>query len=195
MILEGIPSVVLGVIVYFWLADEPETAYYLNAEERELIKIRKRRQVGYTISSENLHKDDVLKAVKDWKVWMFCFGQFGADIMLYGYSTFLPTIIKGLGRWSTAEVQALTIPCYALGAITYLVVAKMSDAHQQRGLYTVPCALVSVVGYAVLMADVGTGVHYFACFLVAAGLYVTVGMPLAWLPTSKLHGSFCLRSP
>ncbi len=186
MILEGLPSVVLGVGIYFWLADEPETAYYLSQEERDLMVVRKRRQIGHTSSGDLLHKEDVIKAFKDWRVWAFAAGQFGADTMLYGYSTFLPTIIKGLGQWSTAQTQALTVPCYALGAVTYLVVARISDRYQRRALVVVPFCLVSIVGYAILIADTSTGVHFFGCFLVAMGLYVAVGIPLAWLPSSEL---------
>ena len=166
---EGLPSFVLGIAVYFWLADEPETAYYLSEEERHLMMVRKQRQIGYSSSGDHLHKEDVYKALKDWKVWVFAAGQFGVDTMLYGYSTFLPTIIKGLGSWSTAEVQALTVPCYALGAITYLVVAHFSDRFQQRGLAIMPFAAISIIGYGILMADVSSGVHYFACFMVACG--------------------------
>ena len=102
-----------------------------------------------------------------------------------GYSTFLPTIIKGLGDWDTAQTQALTIPCYALGAITYLLVARLSDAHQERGLYVVICGTISIVGYGILIADVSSGVHYLATCLVAIGLYVCVGLPLAWLPANS----------
>ena len=36
-----------------------------------------------------------------------------------------------------------------------------------------------------LISPVGEGAHYFACFLVATGLYVVVGIPLSWLPTNK----------
>ncbi|KIW61067.1 hypothetical protein PV05_01229 [Exophiala xenobiotica] len=184
-IIEGLPSFVLGIAVYFWLADDPETAYYLSPEERQLMITQKRRHVGHTASGDLLHKKDVYKAFKDWKVWMFAAGQFGVDTVLYGYSTFLPTIIKGLGKWSTAEVQALTVPCYALGAITYLVVAHFSDKYQRRGLAVVPFCLVSIVGYIILMTDVSSGVRYFGCFLVATGLYVSVGIPLAWLPSNN----------
>lgn len=185
MIIEGLPSVVLGVAVYFWLADEPETAYYLSQEERDLMVVRKRRQIGHTSSGDLLHKRDVIKAFKDWRIWAFAAGQFGVDTMLYGYSTFLPTIIKGLGDWSTAQTQALTVPCYALGAITYLVVAWISDRFQQRALAVVPFCVVSIVGYGILIADASGGVHFFGCFMVAMGLYVSVGIPLAWLPSSK----------
>jgi sugar phosphate permease len=169
MILEGLPAFVLGIAVYWWLADEPETAYYLTKEERDLILVRKRRQIGYSSSADQMHEEDVIKGLKDWKIWVFAAGQFGVDTMLYGYSTFLPTIIKGLGSWNTAQTQALTVPCYAVGAITYLVVAKLSDKFQQRGLAIIPFAAISVVGYGILMSDVSSGVHYFACFMVACG--------------------------
>lgn len=62
-----------------------------------------------------------------------------------------------------------------------MVAAFLSDRTQQRGLFCVIFGAVSVIGYGVLLADVPSGVHYFGCFLVAAGLYVVVGLPLAWV--------------
>lgn len=185
-ILEGLPTFVLGISCWWLLADDPETAGYLTAEEKALMVVRRERQIGSTKAAEEMHKDDVVKGLKDWKIWMFCFGQFGADTVLYGYSTFLPTIIKGIGTWDTAQTQALTVPCYALGAITYLLVARLSDRQQKRGLYTVIFGVVTVIGYAVLISDTTSGGHYAGCFLVAMGLYVTAGLPLSWLPSSEL---------
>ena len=169
-IIEGIPTVLMGVSAWFWLADDSDNAYYLTQGEKDLNRVRRFRQIGYTVSAEQLHKEDVIKGVKDWKIWAFCFGMFGIDTMLYGYSTFLPTIIRGIGNWSTAQVQALTIPCYALGAITYLVVAYISDRYQQRGIVAVTFCCLAAVGYGILMADASSGVHYFGCFVVAAGM-------------------------
>ena len=80
-----------------------------------------------------------------------------------------PLTIPRLGTWSTAEVQGLTVPCYALGAITYLVVAHFSDKFQKRGLAIIPFAVISIVGYGILMSNASSGVHYFACFMVACG--------------------------
>lgn len=185
LIIEGLPTFVLGIATWFWLADDPDSAYYLSPEEKHIMKLRQERQVGYSRSGDFFHKRDMIAALKDWKMWVFCFGQFGGDAMLYGYSTFLPTIIKDIGSWSTAQVQALTIPCYALGAVVYLMIAWLSDRQQKRGIYVVVFALISIIGYAVLIADVTEGVHYFGCFLVALGLYVLVGIPLGWLPANK----------
>ncbi|KAJ6087867.1 hypothetical protein N7467_006781 [Penicillium canescens] len=184
MIIEGMPTVILGVATWFGLADDPDTAYYLNKEERELVARRRGRHVGQTESAQKFHWADVKDGALDWKIWAFSVGQFGVDTMLYGYSTFLPTIIKGMGNWSTPEVQALTIPCYALGAIVYLGIAWLSDRTQHRAFFVCLFSVISVVGYGILISDSSSGVHYFGALMVALGLYVTVGLPLAWLPTN-----------
>lgn len=117
---------------------------------------------------------------------MFYVGLFCVDTMLYGYSTFLPTIIRGImPNASSAMVQILTIPCYGLGAISYMSAARYSDWRQSRGPVVVLFGLISVVGYAMLVSDSAPGVHYGGCFLVAMGLYVLVGIPIAWLPTNS----------
>lgn len=183
MILEGIPTFILGIACIWVLADEPDTAYYLNDHERQMIKTRRAAQLGVMDDFSWL---DVRKGLKDWKVWAFCAGQFLTDTVLYGYSTFLPTIIEAI--WpeaSSAVVQLLTIPCYAVGAVSYMSVARFSDWKQMRGLPVVALCLMSVLGYALLISPISASGHYAGCFPVALGLYVAVGIPLAWLPSNS----------
>ena len=185
LILEGLPTIGLGIATWFLLANDPEHAKYLSDQEKGLMILRAKRQFGATKSAQKLHMADVYHALKDWKVWAFAAGQFSADVMIYGYSIFLPTIIKGFGNWKTAEVQALTIPCYVAGAVSCVVFSKLSDSQQRRGIYCVILGLVSVLGYGLLVSNTGPGIHYFGCFLIAIGLYVVGGLPLAWLPTNQ----------
>ncbi|KAF6812032.1 major facilitator superfamily transporter [Colletotrichum musicola] len=185
MIIEGLPTVILGVVTYFALPNDAATAYFLTEDDRRIMAARRGREYGATSSAQEFSRHDAWKAAKDWKVWVFCVAQFGADTMLYGFSTFLPTIINGLGSWTPAQVQLLTVPCYFVGAVVYMAMAFLSDRHQRRGLYCVLFGSLSVVGYGVLISDTSSGVHYFGCFLVAAGLYVVVGLPLAWLPNNS----------
>lgn len=178
-IIEGLPTFILGIASWWWLADSPETAWFLTSEEKQLMEIRRLQQIGVT---DEFDWADVRAGLKDWKMWAFCCALFGADTMLYGYSTFLPTIIKNINpTYSTALVQVLTIPCYAIGAISYLIMARISDWSQKRGVYTVIFGIISIAGYAMLISDSSSGVHYAGCFLVALGLYVAVGLPIAWL--------------
>ncbi|XDG05128.1 hypothetical protein ABKA04_004743 [Annulohypoxylon sp. FPYF3050] len=183
-IIEGLPSIVIGVATFFLLPNDIEHAYFLTPEEKKFAAARHMRHYGHTESALKFSKSDMMAAFKDWKIWLFCLGQFGVDTMLYGYSTFLPTIIRGLGEWSTAEIQLLTIPCYFVGAVTYMGIAFLSDRLQMRAIFCIIFGAVSVVGYGVLLSDSSAGVHYFGCFLVATGLYVIVGLPLAWLPNN-----------
>ncbi|KAL7792189.1 major facilitator superfamily domain-containing protein [Trichoderma afarasin] len=183
-IIEGIPSVVLGVVTLIALPNDAPSAYFLTEEEKILMEERHKRDYGNTASSREFSRRDMMKAFTDWKVWAFSFAQFGVDTMLYGFSTFLPTIISALGEWTTAQVQLLTIPCYFLGAVAYMSIAMLSDRLQMRGVFCVIFGMISVVGYAVLLSDTSPGVHYFGCFLVACGLYVVVGLPIAWLPNN-----------
>lgn len=80
-------------VIWFLLADEPKSAWFLNEEERQLVTHRLQRQIGY---HEELDKKDAIAAFKDWKVWAFAAGQFGVNSMLYSYSIFLPSIIRGM---------------------------------------------------------------------------------------------------
>lgn len=96
----GIPPFLLGIVTWFFLADSPETAHYLTAEEKQLMITRRNWELGQTASAQEFHKEDLFHGLKDWKIWAFCMAQFGADTVLYGFITFLPTIIKGINsKW------------------------------------------------------------------------------------------------
>lgn len=87
MIIEGIPTVLLGVAIFFVMPNDPESAYFLNDDEKKLMVVRHGRSYGNTASAQQFSKQDMMKAFKDWKVWIFCASQFGADTMLYGTSS------------------------------------------------------------------------------------------------------------
>ncbi|CAL3973279.1 unnamed protein product [Diplocarpon coronariae] len=183
-IIEGIPTVFMGIATMWLLPDSPETAYFLTEEDRKMMKVRTSCEYGQTAAAQEFSKKDMIKGFTDWKCWAFYFGQFGVDTMLYGFSTFLPTIISQLGKWSTAQTQLLTVPCYACGAIAYMIMAHLSDRTGRRAPFALIGGASSMIGYGILLSDAPAGAHYFSCFLVTAGLYVVVGIPLAWLPNN-----------
>jgi MFS family permease len=85
------------------------------------------------------------------------------------------------------------MPCYATGAICYLLVAWYSDRIQLRGPFASVAAFISATGYAILvgagLTDAGPGVLYFGCFVAASGMYIILGLNIAWLNTNNpLYG-------
>lgn len=188
MILEGIPTIFFGVVAFFVLANDPQSAKYLTDREKELCKLRWKldgTSLGLEGDKDKIDWQQCIEGWKDWKVWTIAIAQHGVTVMLYGYSTFLPTIINALG-YSGIHTQLLTIPCYACGAVVYLVTAFFSDRVGQRGPFAVAGCLTACIGYAILLGTprYGAGAQYAGCVIVAAGLYVAVGIPISWMPNN-----------
>ena len=112
--------------------------------------------------------------------------NFPADIQLFSYAIFLPTIIKAINpAWSSLYVQALTIPCFAWSTIVYFIAAFVSDATQHRAVFGILGALASIMGHVMLIAGQGVAVPYLGCFFIATGLFVVSGIALVWLSTNS----------
>lgn len=90
LIIEGIPSILVGVLFWILMPNDLDTANFLSLEDRAFLVMRREREVGQTASAQKFHWDDVKEGASDWKVWAFCIAQFGVDTMLYGFSIFLP---------------------------------------------------------------------------------------------------------
>lgn len=192
MIIEGIPTVLLRITAYFVLANDPMDAPYLTDREKQLTRIRRRLDLTLVELEDQGGKiqwDQCFEAWKDWKVWALAIAQIGVTVTLYSYSVFLPTIINALG-YSGIHTNLLTIPCYACGALMYITVAYFSDRTGKRGLFVLGGCLVACAGYAILLGtpQYGAGVQYAGCIIVACGLYVAVGIPIAWMPNNLQTG-------
>lgn len=86
MIIEGLPTFCLGIATWFLMPNDTRSAYFLTDEDRDLCRRRLDAEYGQTASAQEFSKKDMIKGFKDWKIWAFCFVQFGTDTMLYGKS-------------------------------------------------------------------------------------------------------------
>lgn len=107
--------------------------------------------------------------------------QFCQDILLYGFSTFLPSIIQSMG-YTSLQAQYLTIPVYIVGGGSYLALSFLSDHLTLRSPFLLLANLVGVVGYALILAPATSHpVKFFATFLCSVAVYAGPGMNLTWL--------------
>lgn len=61
------------------------------------------------------------------------FIQLFQDIILYGFSTFLPSILRLDLGYSTLQAQYLSVPVYLLGGISFFVSRLLRDANNWKG--------------------------------------------------------------
>jgi len=178
-IIEGSPTVILGILTMFILPDRPETTGFFNEREREIAMDRRNRgisgDVGFTVN-----KKHVVAAFKDWRIYVAGVIYFGANAALASISAFLPTIIKTFGHTS-AVAQLLTVPPYAVSAIVLLLASWTSDRLQSRGLFVSGAATVGAVGYLLLLVVTHNNqVKYFAVFCITSGTYTIIGLVISW---------------
>lgn len=96
-IIEGIISIAIGLACWAALPRSSEDAWFLTEEEKQLVKDRRIRDVAYVGADEPFSWSFVWMAMTDTVVWTSGISLFCAGIPLFGFGTFLPTIIKGLG--------------------------------------------------------------------------------------------------
>ncbi|KAK2808949.1 hypothetical protein FQN50_004222 [Emmonsiellopsis sp. PD_5] len=192
-ILEGILTVLVAVLAFFWLYDYPETARFLTEEERAWVVHRLKYQFSNTATDkkEPLKWKYVKEALTDWQIYLALITWYGIVCPLYGVSFFLPTIIKDLG-YTSSTAQLLTIPIYITAAIIAVGSAWLSDRSGQRSPYLFFHLACIVVGYVIVLGASGKGVPgvvYFGIFVVVAGIYPALPGNVTWL-SNNLAGEY-----
>ncbi|EXJ96271.1 hypothetical protein A1O1_01397 [Capronia coronata CBS 617.96] len=178
-IIEGIFSAVIAVAVWFGLPTNPAEAWFLTPEQKGFMRIRQEQAAQY-MGSDEFSWEEVRIAFKDPKVYLSATIQFCQDILLYGFSTFLPAILKGAG-YNTLESNYLTVPVYIFGGLAFVIAAIISDRLRLRSPFVLFANLFGIAGYIVLLTVSTDGVRYFATFLCAVAVYNGPGLNVTWL--------------
>lgn len=185
ILVNGIATVVTGLVVPFVLPGTILKAKFLSDKDRHDMQTLREAELGQTKMGQEMQKKDVMDGVTDWKTYAFGAVQFCGNLALYSFSVFLPTVINEIGGWSVAQAQALTVPVFFTGGMVYVVVCRISDWKQIRGPILVTAQFVCVIGYCMLISNSSSGVSLAGTFVVASGVYIINGLAVAWLATNN----------
>jgi ACS family tartrate transporter-like MFS transporter len=185
LILEGVPSIVLGLVAFFYLTDRPEEAEWLADDERqwivsELAKERAAKQGQAKVSG--------WQAMRHPAVWLLSLAYFCYITNSTGLGTWLPKIVQRISGLSTTQVILLSgIPW--LAAIPAMIVSAWhSDRSGERRWHAaIPIVVAGVALY--LSVQAGTNlVLALAAFSVATIALYSFPSPFWALPPVFLSG-------
>ncbi|ELU42127.1 Major Facilitator Superfamily protein [Rhizoctonia solani AG-1 IA] len=161
-LVEGCPTILVGILVLIFLPARPESTKWLSEEERTIATERLQREVQSEARAVNW--DHVRLSLLDYRTWMLSILYQSLNVALSSISVFLPTIIRTLG-YTNAKAQLMSVPPYACAGVVMLVVAKMSDRLRLRGPFVA-----------------GSLVHarYAAIFLAVTGTYCGIPIAMSW---------------
>lgn len=113
----------MAISSYFFIHNYPDTAPFLNDDERSYIHLRLKGDSDQS-NVEKFAWSNVRAALKDYKCWLYGMGFHTMSLPLYTLSLFLPTIIKQLG-YTAAQAQLMTIPPYAVATVLTVIVCTL----------------------------------------------------------------------
>ena len=179
-ILEGLATVVIGIISFWMVQDFPDEALFLSEVDRARVIRRLKLDKQSSAEHEEFKMSYFWASVKDWKTWNSAIIYMGADASLYAFSLFLPTIIKELGFTKT-RAQLLTVPPYAAACIFTVFIGWLADRTHQRGLCNMGVALIGALGFSLLLGGQSAAVRYAGTFLGALGIYPCIANTISWV--------------
>lgn len=148
-VLEGILAVVIGVVVFFAMTDEPKKASWLTEPQRTwLMGIL----AAERSAKENVRRYGVLEVLRNRKVLILSACIFCNITALFGITLWMPQIIKGFGGLSTTTSGLLTAVPYLFAGIAMVLNARHSDRTGERRWHILVPAAVGACGLVLAVA-------------------------------------------
>jgi len=183
-ICEGLPTVLLGLVVMFYLTDGPAKAHWLAADERDWLIDRLRRE---RMVREAHARHTLWQALAHPRVLVLSLVYFGTAAASYALSFWLPTIVKDFGV-TNFQTGLITAVPYVIGAITVFLWPLLSDRMGERKWNTALAFLVTAGGLALSTYFPDPVQKMTVLSICAVGLFAIA--PLFWtLPTAFLSGT------
>jgi len=142
---EGIPSVLLGLVVLRYLTERPEEAHWLGDTERAWLVDRLRRDRD---TAPAPHALPPLRALANPVVWAAGLPLFFLNFSGYGYLFWGPTLIRESLHTSNAGTGWIIAVIATLSAISLLVAGTLADRTTRRPLHAALWAAVVAVACA-----------------------------------------------
>jgi MFS family permease len=187
---EGLPTILLGVVAWYYLTDRPNQATWLMPDERDWLHgtITSEQQESAAVGHES-----AAKALRDLRVWALGGVYFGLGYSLFALNFFLPTIVAGFSKrfgtkFSLLETGLIVSIPFVAGAVAMVLWSRHSDRTEERIWHialpmlvtgvSVPIALYMKSPFSTMAVITVTAIGIFSAF------------PVFWyLPPTFLSGA------
>ncbi|KAF2211028.1 hypothetical protein CERZMDRAFT_44134 [Cercospora zeae-maydis SCOH1-5] len=191
-ILEGLLSVLLGILCFFLLPDSPTKSKWLDADETKFLELSHIAYRGVKTSQKSTDPNRknkinwriIKQVVTDWQLYLQGIVFWSNTVPNYGLKFTMPSIVSSMGFESTTA-QLLTAPPYICGAIAAVTSALVADRLSWRMPFVVGHQSLLVISFSVLFAyaaDIQDNIPlcYSMVCLACIGLYPIIPGNNSW---------------
>lgn len=183
-IVQGVLTILVGIIAFFVLVSKPDDAKWLSVAEKRLLN----QALAADQPQQDREHSAVQRVFLDWRVWRFVFIYFTIQMSVYGVLFYLPSKLATLLNMHVG----LTVGYYS--AIPWIftlillpVITRIADkktSWNSMAIFMLSCA-VAGIGLSTQMTQI---IPFILMISLAVAGFIIV-QPLFWnLPTQYLSG-------
>ncbi len=182
-LLEGLPSLILGLVTLWYLDDGIAASKWLNGEEKKVL------QDNLDIEKREKNRNSLRDGLLEWRVWVFCLVYFCFCAGIYGFMFWMPQMIKNSGITNAFTIGLLIAVPNAVTVIGMIWAGRSSDRMLERRWHIMTLSIIAALGLA-LSGEYGAST-LAAVFAVSLGLMgVQSSVVIFWsVPTALLAGT------
>ncbi|RJG23446.1 MFS transporter [Massilia cavernae] len=179
-VIEGSPALLLAVIAYFYLDDQPSQARWLSAAEKA------RLTANLTLASPNAAHGRISSVLGNPRVYLFAFIYFSLTCASLTLSFWMPIMIRDFGVSDVVQVSLYSVIPNAIGAVAVILIARHADLKGQHRKFFAICAVGGAVALTSLTLHPSNLGVALAMLSIATSLIFSA-LPIFWaIPTGHL---------
>ncbi len=187
-VVEGIPSVAVGMITLFFLTDRPSKAKWLKENEKKLVILRlEEEETLKSQAGQTRHR--LVDAFRSAPVWLLSLAYFGMTAGNYGITFWLPQVIKETITQDPIRIGWIAAIPGVASIVVMFAWGHHSDKTRERRWHM---ALAAIIGAAAFGASAIPGMSGAAgiAALTVASAFLMCQFAVFWaLPTAILSGT------
>ena len=183
-VLEGLPAVLLGIVIFFILPENPREARFLSAQEKDALAAR----LTADDDAPGVSADEsVGAALRDPRILLLGLANIGIMGCTYAFNLSMPVIVGDAMGLDAAHTGYLIAAIMAVGAGVMIGAGWLSDLRRERLFHLAIYLLLQAIAFPV-MALAKSGPLFLAAFVVAMLANVAVQAVLFLTPGDVLRG-------
>ena len=172
-ILEGVPTVLVGIAALVWLPETPRDARWLGPAECDWLET--------TIARENATKAragaiSLRQGLTDRRVLIATVFSFFLVCCNFGTVFWLPQILKSLGQLTNLQVGRLSVVPFLIGGIGMIFWGRHSDRGHDRRWHLVASGVLAMCGYTLAGLASTPAVSFVGLCLATLGVWSMFGV-------------------
>ena len=184
-LVEALPAVLFGLVLPFWMADWPKDARWLDAAEKELLTRQYERELA---AKTRARRYTLGQALRDREVLKLCLTYFLWVTGFWGFSYWMPTVLKDVSGWSNAAIGNAFAAAMLVSLAASVYTGHSSSKRNEKRWHA---------AFHMFLAALGVGAAAFArdpwlllllLTLAAVGTYAPMSVWWSY-PTTFLSGS------